>query len=133
MKKIRLTAQTQKDILDSLLKRSPNNYGQYESVVADIIANVRARGDEAVFDYTKQFDKWNITTDTVRVTPEEIEDAFQAMDADFIGVMERSAANITAFHQKQLHNSWIDPRPDGSILGKKITPIAVSGFYVPVG
>lgn len=133
MKKIQLTAQTQKDILDDLLKRSPNNYGQYESVVADIIENVRAKGDEAVFAYTKQFDKWDITCDTVRVTDAEIEEAFQSMDAEFVGVMERAAANITAFHQKQLHNSWIDPRPDGSILGQKITPIAVSGVYVPGG
>lgn len=133
MRKIQLTAQTQKDILDTLLKRSPNNYGQYEAVVADIIDKVRTQGDEAVFAYTKQFDKWDITKDTVRVTPEEIEEAFQAMDADFIGVMERSATNITAFHQKQLHNSWIDPRPDGSILGQKIMPIAVSGVYVPGG
>lgn len=133
MRKIQLTAQTRQDILDSLLKRSPNNYGQYESVVADIIENVRARGDEAVFDYTKQFDKWEITKDTIRVTRDEIEEAFASMDADFIGVMERAAANITAFHQKQLHNSWIDPKPDGSILGQKITPIAVSGVYVPGG
>lgn len=133
MRKIQLTAQTQKDILDTLLKRSPNNYGQYEAVVADIIDKVRTQGDEAVFAYTKQFDKWDITTDTVRVTPEEIEEAFQAMDRAFIGVMERSAANITAFHQKQLHNSWIDPRPDGSILGQKIMSIAVSGVYVPGG
>ncbi len=133
MKKIQLTAQTQKDILDNLLKRSPNNYGQYEAVVADIIDNVRERGDEAVFAYTKQFDKWDIHKDTVCVTKDEIEDAFQAMDADFIRVMEKAAGNITAFHQKQLHNSWIDPKPDGSILGQKITPIAVSGVYVPGG
>ena len=128
-----MTAQTQKDILDNLLKRSPNNYGQYEAVVADIIDNVRERGDEAVFAYTKQFDKWDIHKDTVCVTKDEIEDAFQAMDADFIRVMEKAAGNITAFHQKQLHNSWIDPKPDGSILGQKITPIAVSGVYVPGG
>ena len=133
MKKIQLTAQTQKDILDNLLKRSPNNYGQYEAVVADIIDNVRERGDEAVFAYTKQFDKLDIHKDTVCVTKDEIEDAFQAMDADFIRVMEKAAGNITAFHQKQLHNSWIDPKPDGSILGQKITPIAVSGVYVPGG
>ncbi len=133
MKKIQLTAKTQKDILDTLLKRSPNNYGQYEAVVADIIDRVRNRGDEAVFDYTKQFDKWDIQADTVRVSAEEIREAFAEMDAAFIGVMERAASNITAFHKKQLHNSWIDPKPDGSILGQKITPIAVSGVYVPGG
>lgn len=133
MKKIQLTAKTQKDILDDLLKRSPNNYVQYESVVADIISNVRANGDEAVFTYTKQFDKWEIDGDTVRVTNGEIEEAFQTVGDDFIGVMERSAANITDFHRKQLHNSWIDPKPDGTILGQKISPIAVSGVYVPGG
>lgn len=133
MKKIQLTAKTQKDILNDLLKRSPNNYGQYESVVADIISNVRVNGDEAVFAYTKQFDKWEIDRDTVRVTNRELEDAFQTVGDDFIGVMERSAANITDFHRKQLHNSWIDPKPDGTILGQKISPIAVSGVYVPGG
>lgn len=133
MRKVRLTAETQKDILDNLLKRSPNNYGQYEAVVADIITNVRERGDEAVFDYTRQFDKWEISQETIRVTDQEIEEACRLAGADFIGVMQKSAANITAFHKKQLHNSWIDPKPDGTILGQKITPIAVSGVYVPGG
>lgn len=133
MRKIQLTAESKKDILDDLLKRSPNNYGEYESVVADIIEKVRTKGDEAVFSFTKQFDKWEIDQDKIRVTEEEIAEAFDQMDADFIGVMERAAKNITAFHTKQLHNSWIDPRPDGSILGQKITPIAVSGVYVPGG
>ena len=133
MRKIQLTAESKKDILDDLLKRSPNNYGEYESVVADIIEKVRTKGDEAVFSFTKQFDKWEIDQDKIRVAEEEIAEAFDQMDADFIGVMERAAANITAFHTKQLHNSWIDPRPDGSILGQKITPIAVSGVYVPAG
>lgn len=133
MRKIQLTAESKKDILDDLLKRSPNNYGEYESVVADIIEKVRTKGDEAVFSFTKQFDKWEIDQDKIRVTEEEIAEAFDQMDVDFIGVMERAAANITAFHTKQLHNSWIDPRPDGSILGQKITPIAVSGVYVPGG
>lgn len=133
MRKIKLTADSKKDLLDSLLKRSPNNYTQYEGVVADIIANVRANGDEAVFDYTRKFDKWEISADTVRVTPEEMAEAFDAVEEDFIRVMKASAQNIEAFHKKQLHNSWIDTRPDGSILGQKITPIAISGVYVPGG
>ena len=133
MRKIQLTAESKKDILDDLLKRSHNNYGEYESVVADIIEKVRTKGDEAVFSFTKQFDKWENDQHKIRVTEEEIAEAFDQMDADFIGVRERAAANITAFHTKQLHNSWIDPRPDGSILGQKITPIAVSGVYVPGG
>lgn len=133
MKTVRLTKDSQRDLLDSLLKRSPNNYGQYESVVADIIANVREKGDEAVFDYTSQFDKWNCTADNIRVTEAEIEKAYAEADAAFVAVMEKSAANIRDFHQKQLRNSWIDTRPDGSILGQRILPIAVSGVYVPGG
>ncbi len=133
MKTIRLTKDSQRDLLDSLLKRSPNNYGQYESVVADIIANVREKGDEAVFDYTSQFDKWNCTADNIRVTEAEIEKAYAEADAAFVAVMEKSAANIRDFHQKQLRNSWIETRPDGSLLGQRILPIAVSGVYVPGG
>ena len=133
MKTIRLTKDSQRDLLDSLLKRSPNNYGQYESVVADIIANVREKGDEAVFDYTSQFDKWNCTADNIRVTEAEMEKAYAEADAAFVAVMEKSAANIRDFHQKQLRNSWIDTRPDGSLLGQRILPIAVSGVYVPGG
>ncbi len=133
MKTVRLTKDSQRDLLDSLLKRSPNNYGQYESVVADIIANVREKGDQAVFDYTSQFDKWSCTADNIRVTDAEIEKAYAEADADFVAVMEKSAANIREFHRKQLKNSWIDTRPDGSILGQRILPIAVSGVYVPGG
>lgn len=133
MKTVRLTKDSQRNLLDSLLKRSPNNYGQYESVVADIIANVREKGDKAVFDYASQFDKWNCTADNIRVTDAEIEKAFAEADAEFVAVMEKSAANIRAFHRKQLKNSWIDTRPDGSILGQRILPIAVSGVYVPGG
>lgn len=133
MKTVRLTKDSQRDLLDSLLRRSPNNYGQYESVVADIIANVREKGDEAVFDYTSQFDKWNCNADNIRVTDAEIEKAYAEADAAFVAVMEKSAANIRDFHQKQLRNSWIDTRPDGSILGQRILPIAVSGVYVPGG
>lgn len=133
MKKIQLTAKTQKDILDSLLKRSPNNYGQYESVVADIIANVRKKGDTAVFEYTKQFDKWDVQADNIRVTEREVQEAFDQADADFIEVMKKSAANIEDFHRRQLRNSWIDTKADGSILGQRILPIAVSGVYVPGG
>jgi histidinol dehydrogenase len=133
MKTIQLTDETKQDLLDTLLKRSPNHYGEYEAVVADIISNVREKGDEAVFSYTKQFDKWEIDADNVRVSQAEMDEAFAATDADFIEVMKRSAANITSFHQKQLRNSWITTKEDGSILGQRILPIAVSGVYVPGG
>lgn len=133
MRTITLTEQTKKDLLNSLLKRSPNNYGQYESVVAEIVDAVREKGDEAVFAYTKKFDKWEIRADNIRVTEEEIEEALAGAEKEFIEVMKRSAANIADFHRKQLRNSWIDTKPDGSILGQRILPIAVSGVYVPGG
>ena len=133
MKIIKLTEDTRTDILDKLLKRSPNNYSEYEDIVADIIANVRSRGDQAVFEYTKKFDKWESNAGNIRVTRAEIEEAFQLVDEQFIEVMKRSAANIEEFHKKQLRNSWIDTKPDGSILGQRILPLAVSGVYVPGG
>lgn len=133
MKTVRLTKDTQRDILDNLLKRSPNNYGQYEKVVADIIANVREKGDQAIFDYTSQFDKWDCNADNIRVTEAEIQEAVEQADAAFLEVMKKSASNIEDFHRKQLRNSWIDTRADGSILGQRILPIAVSGVYVPGG
>ena len=133
MKTVRLTADTQKDLLDSLLKRSPNNYSEYEDIVAEIIKNVREQGDQAVFDYTKKFDKWDINADTVRVTETEIDEAFGMIDEEFAAVLKRAAANIEDFHRRQLRNSWIDTKSDGSILGQRILPIAVSGVYVPGG
>ena len=133
MKTVKLTADTQKDLLDSLLKRSPNNYSEYEDVVADIVKNVREKGDQAVFEYTKKFDKWDISTNTIRVTEAEIEEAFGNIEKEFVEVLKRAAANIEDFHRKQLRNSWIDTKPDGSILGQRILPIAISGVYVPGG
>ena len=133
MKTVKLTADTQKDLLDSLLKRSPNNYSEYEDVVAEIVNNVREKGDQAVFEYTKKFDKWEISADTIRVTEAEIEEAFKVIEKEFVEVLKRAAANIEDFHRKQLRNSWIDTKPDGSILGQRILPIAISGVYVPGG
>ncbi|MBD5444311.1 MAG: histidinol dehydrogenase [Lachnospiraceae bacterium] len=133
MKTVKLTAETQKDLLNTLLKRSPNNYTQYEETVAEIVSNVRENGNKAVFEYTKEFDKWDINETNIRVSESEIEEAYSKTDAEFIEVLKRSAANIDAFHRKQLHNSWIDIKPDGSILGQKILPIAVSGVYIPGG
>lgn len=133
MRTVRLTADTQKDILGTLLKRSPNNYSEYENIVADIIKNVREQGDSAVFDYTKKFDKWDINAENIRVTEAEIDEAFGEIDSRFVEVMKKSAANIEDFHKKQLRNSWIDTKPDGSILGQRILPIATSGVYVPGG
>lgn len=133
MKTVKLSSETKKDILDNLLKRSPNNYGEYEAIVSEIIANVRENKDEAVFAYTKKFDKCEINAANIRVTPEEIEEAYTKVDAKLVEVMKKSAENIRAFHEKQLRNSWIDTKEDGSMLGQLITPIGVSGVYVPGG
>lgn len=133
MKIIELTNETRQDLLNNLLKRSPNNYSQYESTVNDIIENVKAKGDRAVFDYTLQFDKFALTPENIRVTRQEIEEAYTKLDAGLIQVIRKSAENIRAFHTKQLRNSWFDAKEDGTILGMKITPIAKAGVYVPGG
>ena len=133
MRIVRLTKDTKKDLLNNLLKRSPNNYGQYEAAVAEIIGAVREKGDAALFSYTEKFDKCKMDASNIKVTAEEIEEAYGKVDAGLVEVMQKSAENIRAFHRKQLHNSWIDTRMDGSFLGQKITPIQVSGVYVPGG
>lgn len=133
MRTIKLTEQTKKNLLNSLLKRSPGNYAKYEFTVAEIIDKVREEGDTALFSYTKKFDKWDMNADNIRVSEQEIDEAFANADKEFIEVMKRAAANITDFHQKQLRNSWIDTKPDGSILGQRILPINISGVYVPGG
>ncbi len=133
MRIVKLTADTKRDLLSSLLKRSPDSYGQFEAVVAEIIADVREKKDAAVFAYTKKFDKCEIDASNLRVTREEIEEAYAETGAELVEVMKKSAANIRAFHAKQLHNSWMDMKEDGSMLGQKITPIGISGVYVPGG
>ena len=133
MRTIKLTAETKKDLLNSLLKRSPDNYGEFETAVAQIVKNVREKKDEAVFAYTEKFDKCKMTAETVKVTREEIEEAYGALEPELVEVMRKSAENIRAFHEKQKHNSWFDVKEDGSMLGQKITPISISGVYVPGG
>lgn len=133
MRIVELTAQTKNNLLEKLLKRSPNSYGQYEQTVNEIIRQVRERRDEAIFEFTRKFDKCDINGETIRVTDEEIKEAYAQTDPAFVEVMKKSAANITAFHEKQMHNSWILPKDDGTILGQKIAPIEISGVYVPGG
>lgn len=133
MRIVKLTAESKKGLLEDLLQRSPNHYGQYESAVAEIIETVKKGGDEALFSYTEKFDHCKMDAAHIRVTQEEIDEAYQKVDADFVEVMKKSAANIRAFHEKQLRNSWFDPKPDGTILGMKILPIAIAGVYVPGG
>ncbi len=133
MRIVELNEQTKDNLLESLLKRSPSSYGEYEQTVNDIISQIRQRGDEALFEYALKFDKCEINETNIKVTPEEIKEAYEQVDPALVEVMKKSAANITEFHEKQMHNSWMVPKEDGTILGQKITPIAVSGVYVPGG
>ncbi len=133
MRIVELNDNTKNNLLENLLKRSPGSYGQYEQTVNEIIRGVREKKDEALFAYTLKFDKCAITPDTIKVTEEEIKEAYEKTDADFVAVMKKAAANITKFHEKQRHNSWFSPEDDGTILGQKITPIERSGVYVPGG
>ena len=133
MRIIELTQETKNNILNDLLKRSPNNYGSYEDTVNEILQNIRKNKDAAIFEYTKKFDKFDLSADNIKVTREEIDAAYQELDPQLIETIRRSAANIRAFHEKQLRNSWFDAKPDGTILGMKITPIEKVGVYVPGG
>ncbi len=133
MRIVKLTNETKKGILEDLLKRSPNQYGEYEAVVADIIENVKKDGDEAVFAYTKKFDKFDLNEENIKVTAEEIKAAYAQMDEKLVEVIRKSAENVRDYHAKQLRNSWFDPKPDGTILGMKITAIEKAGVYVPGG
>ncbi len=133
MRIIELTENTRKNLMQDLLKRSPNHYSEYESVVNEIIGRVRAEGDKALFDYTLKFDKFALDADNIKVTKAEIDEAYAALDPELIAVFRRSAENIKSFHAKQLRNSWFDAKEDGTILGMKITPMARAGVYVPGG
>ncbi len=133
MKIITLTEETKQDILTNLLKRNPGQYTEYEETVNNILSDVRTRGDEAVFEYTEKFDHFKTTAQSVRVTKEEIEEAYASYDPDLIRIMKDAADNIIAYHEKQLTNSWIETREDGTILGQKVTPIDTVGVYVPGG
>lgn len=123
MRIVELTENTKKNLLKDLLKRSPSSYGTYEQTVSEIVNNVKENGDKAVFDYTEKFDHFALNSGNIRVTEEEIKEAYKEIPEDLIEVYRHSAANIRTFHEKQLRQSFIETRPDGSILGQRITPI----------
>lgn len=133
MHTVRLTKESTKDILENLLKRSPNNYGKFEAAVADILANVKEKGDEALFSYTKEFDKVEVTADTIRVTEAEIQEAYEAVDASLLEVIRKALVNIRSYHEKQRQNSWFTSTENGTMLGQKVTPLNRVGVYVPGG
>ncbi len=133
MRILKLTEETQKNLLEDLLQRSPNNYKVYEERVNEIIEQVRQKGDEALFSYTRQFDGAEINEENVRVSKEEIDEAYHIVDEKLIAVMKKSLKNIRTYHEKQKQYSWFDSRTDGVLLGQKVTALARAGVYVPGG
>lgn len=132
MRILKLTEDTRKDILQNLLKRSPNNYGEFEGSVNAIIEEVRNNRDQAVFNYTKQFDGADINAGNILVTEEEIAEAYEQVDTTLLAVIRKSLVNIKKYHEKQVQNSWFTTE-DGIILGQKVTALATVGVYVPGG
>ena len=134
MRTIKLDEESKKDILDNLLKRSPNNYGKFSDSVNAILEDVKARRDEAIFEYTKKFDGADINADNIIVTKEEIEEAYKEVEkTGLVEIIRKALVNIRDYHQKQKQYSWFDSKPDGSILGQKVTPLEKVGVYVPGG
>ncbi len=133
MRKVILSEDTKKDILENLLKRSPNSYGKFEASVAAILADVKEKGDEAVFDYTKRFDGADINVANIVVTKEEIDEAYSLVDEQLVEVIRKALVNIREYHAKQKQYSWFDSTPNGTILGQKVTPLNRVGVYVPGG
>lgn len=133
MRIIDLNASSRKNLLDELLKRSPNHYGEYGERVNAILDEVKKKGDEALFSFTERFDGAKITRDNIRVTREEIEEAYRKVDPELLTVIRKALVNIRSFHEKQKRNSWFDSQPDGTLLGQKITPLQSVGVYVPGG
>lgn len=133
MRIIQLDSQSKKNILENLLKRSPNQYESYTETVNSIIEDVKVRKNQAIFDYTKRFDKADINEGNIRVTEAEIQEAYTMIDSSVLDVIRKAVVNIEDYHKKQKQYSWFDSRPDGVILGQKVTAIAAVGVYVPGG
>lgn len=133
MRIVELNSQTKNDLLTNLIKRNPGQYKEYESVVDDIISNVRDNKDKALYEYTEKFDKWVPNEKSIKVSQEEIDEAYNNYDKNLIRIMEKAAENITKYHELQKQNSWINTTNDGCMLGQKISPIGKAGVYVPGG
>ena len=133
MNRIKLDAASMDNILENLLKRSPNQYGSYQDKVTNILDEVKENGDEALFSLTKEYDKAEINKQNIRVTEEEIKEAYSLVDDSLIHVMKKSLKNIRDFHEKQLRNSWMETRENGVIVGQRMTPLESVGVYVPGG
>jgi histidinol dehydrogenase len=133
MRIIKLNEETKKNIMSELIKRDPNQYQSYEAVVKDILDNVKLNGNKALFEYTKKFDGFDLSESNMVITREEIDEAYSLLDPELVATMKKAMENIRAFHEKQLMESWFTSRPDGSILGQKISALDSVGVYVPGG
>ncbi|MBR4588720.1 MAG: histidinol dehydrogenase [Lachnospiraceae bacterium] len=133
MRIIKLNEETKKNIMSELIKRDPNQYQSYEAVVKDILDNVKLNGNKALFEYTKKFDGFDLSESNMVITREEIDEAYSILDPELVATMKKAMENIRAFHEKQLMESWFTSRPDGSILGQKISALDSVGVYVPGG
>ena len=133
MRIVELSSESRDRLLEDLLKRSPNSYGEFEGRVAAILADVKERRDAALFEYTKKFDGADISTDNLVVTEEEIREAYETVDPSLVEIIRKALVNIRAYHEKQRRYSWFDSKPNGSMLGQKITPLRRVGVYVPGG
>ena len=133
MRIIKLDESSKQNILADLLKRDPNNYSTYADTVQKIVETVKSDKDKALFSYTKEFDKADINASNIRVTEEEIKEAMKEVDPGLLEVMKKSMKNIRQFHEKQKQYSWFDSKPDGTLLGQKVTALGSVGVYVPGG
>lgn len=133
MRIVKLNAETKKDLLKNLLKRSPSNFGNYAETVQGIVDDVRDNGDAALFSYTKKFDKADITAANVKVTQAEIDYAYTQVSPKLLEVIRKAKKNIWEYHEKQKQYSWFDSKPNGTLLGQKVTALASVGVYVPGG
>ncbi len=133
MRTVKLDQASIATLLEDLLKRSPGSYGEYEASVAEILENVREKKDEALFAYTEKFDHAVLTADTVRVTQEEIDQAYQEVDPELLAVIRKALVNIRSYHEKQKRQSWFVTEEKGTLLGQKILPLQRVGVYVPGG
>ena len=133
MKILTLNEENKKNILENLLKRSPNQYEAQTKAVAEILERIKEEKDVALFDYTKKFDKAELTKETIRVTEEEIKEAYEKLPVEVLEVIKKAATNIRVYHEKQKQYSWFDSDPSGIMLGQKVTAIGAVGVYVPGG
>ncbi|MDY6221216.1 MAG: histidinol dehydrogenase [Candidatus Alectryocaccobium sp.] len=133
MKVLKLNSESKKELLTELIKRSPEQMQGFESDVKEILKNVKENKDEALFYYTKKFDKFELNAKNIKVTENEIEEAYAKIDPALLDVIRKAKENIRDFHEKQKLNSWFTTTDKGTFLGQKITPMERAGVYVPGG